>query len=216
MVITGHSIINAFSLVNILLPLGPIWILLVQRTERSAWANWLLTLCIYSFCTSLIPFLPVIQHFSSAVTPLTALIEFTLQYYLLRQLITQGKSKDLLQLLLVAFVSIVLTLYWQQGTSVYHRQINVIESGVLIFLSLAGLIQLTFQRQIVIFRSPLFWIACGTLIFYGNRLLIEYLAGISPVSPEVEQQKLLLGTVSNAFRMLTFIVATRIRSTTYF
>lgn len=214
MVITGSSILSTFSLINILLPLWPLWILLV-RTERAPWANWLLVLCIYISCSNLLPLLPPVQRHLPAFSPLIELAEFTIQFYLLRQLVAQAKAKDIMQLLLVAFLSSVVTLYWQQGTAVYQRQMAFTEAGLLVFLSFVALVQLTMQRHIVIFRSPVFWIACGILIFYSMKILIECLAAALPASPLIQQQKLLLATISNSIRLIAFTAAISVRSSSY-
>ena len=216
MVITGNSITNTFSLVNILLPLWPAWTLLVQRNRRPVWANWLLTLCIFNLLVHLLPLISFFSLFEHVIRPVADLIEFSLEFFLLRYFVTKGKAKDLTQLLLVAFLSVILTLYWQQGTNIHEQELNIIEAGVLISLALIGLIQLAFQRKMVIFNTPLFWIACGTLIYYSMKILVDLLAAGLPGSTDLHQQKMLMLTISNALRMTAFAVAPRIKPTTYF
>lgn len=67
-----------------------------------------------------------------------------------------------MKILLVSFVSVVITIYSVRGISVYLGNIEIVQGLLLILLTIIALFQLIRSLDIFIFLSPMFWIAGGT------------------------------------------------------
>lgn len=206
MVETGGCIFIALPLVVMLLSLLPVYILFVRKVAFLATLNVLRALCFFVFLQYLT--LYFIQPGFPALQPAFRLAEFTLGFYLFKLMMTSGHVKDLMKMMLVSFLSVLITLYTLRGISVYAGIITIIQSSLLTILAFVTLYQLISNRQIMIANDPGFWIAGGLLCYNGMVVLMEALAGNrSGLSLQIQQEKDLIITVADILRMTFFIVA---------
>lgn len=205
MVETG-GIFIALPLVVMLLSLLPVCILFVRKVAASAILNVLKILCLfvilqYSILYFIQPGLPALQISFK-------LAEFTLVYYLFRLMMAPGRGKELMNMVLVSFLSVIITIYALKGLTAYSDVLTIIQSGILTVLSFVILSQLINNRHIVLVNEPAFWITGGILCFNGMVVLMEAIAGShSDLSQQIKQDKNIIITAADMLRMVFFIVA---------
>jgi hypothetical protein len=206
MVETGGSIFIALALVAMLLALLPICLLYVRKAAVSAVLNVLKVLCLIIICQYLA--LIFIQPSQPALQAAFKLAQFTLAFYLFKLLITAAGGKDLLKMVLVSFLSVIITIYALKGLTAYSDVLTIIQAGMLTVLAIAVLLQLINNRHIVLANEPAFWITGGLLCYNGMVVLMEAMAGShSNLSQQIQQEKTLIITTADILRLVFFIVA---------
>jgi hypothetical protein len=206
MVKTGGSIFIALPLVVMLLSLLPVCILFVRKVAVSAILNVLRILCVFVFLQYLT--LYFLQPAVPALQTGFKLAQFTLAFYALKLIVTSPQGKDVLNMFLVSFLSVIITIYSLKGITAYHGMISTIEAALLTTLALIVLFQLISNRHIVLLNEPAFWIAGGLLCYFGMVVFMEAItADQSDLSQQIQQQKDLIITVSDMLRMAFFIIA---------
>ena len=192
---TGFGLLEILALVAILLPLIPVFIIFSTKAYKQDTLALLMVLCLVSFIQNLILYIP-------GFVPLDILFirgSFQLINYILlmmmMKLIVKGRLvREAMKILLVSFVSIVITIYCIKGTTTNLWNIEMIQALVLIVITLVALFQLIRSQDIFIFLSPLFWITAGTFFYYSMLLLTESIPDYKhvPVDTPFQQKKALL------------------------
>lgn len=113
--------------------------------------------------------------------------------------------------LLVAFFSVIITLYSTQNNNSLLNTIRVIEAVILVLFCLFTLLRLIRNQYIFIFHSPLFWIAGGTLFYYSMLLAIELLSYSIWFQKIGTNEKWLLLSSFGVVRLLFYLVAALIK-----
>ncbi|WP_205514237.1 hypothetical protein [Longitalea arenae] len=205
MVETG-GIFIVLPLVVMLLSLLPVCILFVRKVAINTLLNVLSVLCLSVFLHYLSFYF--IQPRNVALQTGFALAAFTLSFYLFRLMMRSSAAKDIMNMLLVSFLSVVITIYALKGIPAYTSTLTIVQAALLTVLALAVLFQLISDRQIALVDEPAFWIAGGLLSYYGMVLFMEAIAGNrSTGSQQVQLEKDLIITVADILRMVFFIVA---------
>jgi hypothetical protein len=210
MVKTG-GIFIALPLVVMLLSLLPVCILFVRKVAPSAILNVLKLLCLfvilqYSFLYFIDPGAPALQMGFR-------LAEFTIVYYLFRLMMTAPRGKEIMNMILVSFLSVIITIYALKGFTAYSTVLTIIQSGIVTVLSFVILSQLINNRQIVLVNEPAFWITGGILCFNGMVVLMEAIAGNhSDLSQQIQQDKDIIITAADMLRMVLFCIAASVGS----
>ena len=206
MVKTGGSIFIALPLVVMLLSLLPVCILYVRKVAAPPLLNVLKILCLFVFFQYLT--LYFLQPGLPAVKPGLKLAEFTLTFYLIKLMIPSTQGKDILNLFLVSFLSVVITIYSLKGVTAYSETITIIQAALLTLLALIVLFQLISNRHTVLINEPAFWVAGGLLSYFGMVVFMEGIAGNQgDLSQQIQQEKDLIITVADMLRMILFAVA---------
>ncbi|WP_143774212.1 hypothetical protein [Niastella vici] len=206
MVKTGGSIFFALPLVVMLLSLLPVCILFVRKVAPSAILNVLRTLCLLVFLQYLTIYF--LQPGTPSLQTGFRLAEFTLIFYLFKLLMPAQQGKDLMNMFLVSFLSVIITIYSLKGISAYAATITIVEAALLTILSLAALFQLINNRHIVLMNEPAFWMTGGLLCYFGMVVFMESIAGYqSGLSQQILSEKDLIITVADMLRMVFLIVA---------
>jgi len=206
MVKTGGSIFIALPLVVMLLSLLPVCILYVRKVAITAILNVLRILCLFVFLQYLTvyflqPGLPALQ----SGFQLTA---FTLVFYLFKLVMPGRQAKDGMNMFLVSFLSVIITLYALKGITAFTGIITIVQSAVLTLLAFVALFQLISNRHIVMINEPAFWIAGGSLCYYGMVVFMEAIAGYSSdLSQQIQREKDIIIIVADMLRMIIFAVA---------
>ena len=112
-----------------------------------------------------------------------------------------------MKILLVSFVSVVITIYITRGISVYLRNIEIAQALLMIVLNFIVLLQLIRKHDIFIFLSPMFWIAGGTFFYYCMFLLAQSLPEYKTVLQGESQQKKALLLVIILIQFIFYIIA---------
>lgn len=206
MVETGGSIFITLPLVVMLLSLLPVYILYVRKVTIVAILNVLRVLCLFVFLQYLT--LYFIQPGVPALQTAFRLAEFSLAFYLFKLMTTSDQVKDLMKMLLVSFLSVIITIYALKGITAYASIITIVQSTLLTVLAIVTLYQLISNRQIMMPNEPGFWIAGGLLCYNGMVVFMEAIAGNqSGLSLQIQQEKNFIITVADILRMVFFIVA---------
>lgn len=107
-------------------------------------------------------------------------------------------------MLLVSFLSVIITIYALKGVTAYSSVITIIQSSLLTILAVVTLYQQISDRQIMMPNEPSFWIAGGLLCYNGMVVFMEAIAGNQL---QTQQAKDLIIIVADILRMIFFIVA---------
>jgi hypothetical protein len=209
MVKTGGSIFIALPLVVMLLSLLPVCILYVRKVTVPPLLNVLKILCLFVFLQYLT--IHFLQPGLPAVKPGLKLAEFTLTFYLIKLMIPSNQGKDLMNLFLVSFLSVIITIYTLKDVMAYNETITIIQAALLTLLALIVLFQLISNRHTVLVNEPAFWVAGGLLSYFGMVVFMEAVArDQGDLSQQIQQEKELIITVADIFRLILFAVATGI------
>jgi hypothetical protein len=209
MVKTGGSIFIALPLVVMFLSLLPVYTLFVRKVAISAILNVLRILCLLVFLQYLT--LYFIQPGFPALQTAFKLAEFTLVFYLFKLMMTASQIKDLMNMMLVSFLSVIITIYSLKGITAYAGIITIIQASLLTILAFVVLLQLISNRQIFLMNEPGFWIAGGLLCFFGMVVFMEAIASSqSELSQQIQEEKDLIVMIADILRMVFFIVAASI------
>jgi hypothetical protein len=206
MVKTGGSIFIALPLVVMLLSLLPVYILFVRKVNVLTILNVLRALCLFVFLQYLT--LHFIQPGVPELKTAFRLAEFTLAFYLFTLMMSSNQVKDLMKMMLVSFLSVIITIYAIKGVTAYAGIITTVQSTLLTILATVALYQMISNRQIMMANEPGFWIAGGLLCYNGMVVFMEAIAGNQlGLSLQIQQEKDLILTVADMLRMVFFIVA---------
>jgi len=209
MVKTGGSIFIALSLVVMMLSLLPLCILFVRKVAASAILNVLTFLCLFNFLQHLS--LTFIQPGSVVLQTGFKLTQFTLSFYLFKLLMTSARGKEIMNMFLVSFLSVVITIYSLKGITTWSSTLGLVQAVILLAMALIILFQLINNRQIVLVNEQGFWIAGGLLAFYGMVVFMESITGYnSNVSQQIQNEKDLVLLLADIFRLALFSVGTAI------
>ena len=135
--------------------------------------------------------------------------EMVIMAYLFKSVFTKKWIRDLVNLALVSFISVLITLYIVKGFSQSINGVQIAQGIFLILLSVTALWQVITNEQVTVFNSPMFWIAGGTLCYYMMYLLAEAIKTYeSRTTQNSEAERMLLLHSVFMVRYLFYIVAT--------
>jgi hypothetical protein len=183
MVKTGASITIVLPLVVMLLSLLPVGILFIRKVSANKILNVMSLLCLFFF------FRHLTVYYVLPNTPLITiglqLVEFTIVFYLIRLMIQSAQIKYLLNMVLVSFLSVIITIYTIKDVQTYSSAIYSIQSIIIALLAIVALLEMINNSQLILAIEPAFWIACGLAIphrlkpgwkkkwFYLQRLFLD-------------------------------------------
>lgn len=189
-------------------PLLPIVILFIRRAAPHPILSLLRITCIVVFIQNLAIAIPALTTlYLPFISAIFRLAELSLLYFLLVQAALPKRLRDIMVMLLVSFVSVVITIYAFRGANAYPTVITAIESSALILLSLISLMKLISNRHIVLFQQPLFWIAGGVICYFGTFLFIEGLTRVRTGLSQNVEEKLIVFWIAGISRFLFFSLA---------
>ena len=210
---TGIGLLEMLSLVAILLPLIPVLMIFISKVYKEDVLALLMGLCLVSFIQNLILYIPrLIPLDILFIKAIFELMNYIILLVLLH-LVIEGKSlREGIKILLVSFVSVVITIYSTQGIAAYLSNIEIAQALLMILFNFIVLLQLIRRHDIFIFQSPMFWIAAGTFFYYSMFLLTQALPDYKAVLQFVPQQQkkillLIMIVVQFAFYIIAAAVA---------
>jgi hypothetical protein len=185
----GNSFADHLFIAITFLPLLPAMLILFQKSYSREPLNLLLIICLANFIRDLPIHLymlaPGNQHI---IDNIFYPIELVLFAILLRTTLPKY-IRDIQTIVLVAYISSLLTWLTIEGWNTGNPGLEIIQSGVLIGLLLISLPFLVQYKGLDIFRSPQFWIAGGTLFYF---LLLFLLQCVTACRPLLAEDKILL------------------------
>jgi len=207
MVTTGLA--AGLSWVTILLPLFPAFIILFRKGWKQPVNACLLALCILSFTIHLILYTQHLKENDSALLKaFSSLGEWLLLFYAIKLETSQKRLRDLLNYFLISFTSVVVTIYLLEGASLYILPIGIVQDATLGLFAVYTLMQLVSDRQIIIFKTPLFWIAGSAFCYYSMLIFLEAMAVNMPhPNTYAQNEKLILLTLISVIRFTLLGIA---------
>jgi hypothetical protein len=192
---TGIGLLEILALVAILLPLVPVFIIFVSKAYRQDVLALLMILSLVSFIQNLILYVPKFISIDLLfIRTSFQLAQFIILLILLKTVIAGKWLQEGIKILLISFVSIIITIYCFGGIQTYLRNLELTQALLLILITLIALLQLIKSHDIHIFLSPVFWIAGGTFFYYSMYLITQSIPEYKVVlnaGPE-QQRKILL------------------------
>jgi len=205
---TGNNVIGYFLILATFLPLVPVTLVLVRRIFGKEPQNSLMLICLLGFLEGFIGAAPSLNaENQSIVHGIFSLLLFGLFVRLFKTYL-KGPLKYRLNIFLTAFLSSLITYGLTKGWGLsffpLDALLNIVLTGI-ILLSLPSIVK---AGDWQVFRSPLFWIALGTLFYLLLFLLLGWTVPccwplILPLNPE----KMLLLSMADLIRYLLYIVA---------
>jgi hypothetical protein len=205
---TGNTFIDLFSLARVFAPLLPVLILFLRKTYQKDVLTYLLILCLIEFIGGTVALLaresPTLESSSRHVFSLLELV-------LLGQIaktVVSARLGAIIDSILVAFTSSLLTFYLLKGVDRGESGIAFIEYGIMLLFMAAALAELVQADSMAIFQKPIFYIACGALFFSMVAALLEGISLCCPtVSMEAAGDKAILLDIADLVRYFFFVGA---------
>jgi hypothetical protein len=171
---TGNSFSDYLFIAITFLPLLPAILILFQKNFGKEPLNLILIICLVNFIRDL----PVHLHMltkedQGVINNICYPIELTLLARLFRTTVKKP-VRNILTIVLVAFLSSLLTWLSVKGWENNNPGLEMLKNGILIGVILVSLPPLVRSKGLEIFRSSLFWIAGGTLFYLLIILLMEW------------------------------------------
>jgi hypothetical protein len=208
MVKTGSEIFTVLSILATLAPLLPILILIIRQAPPDPTLHLLRIVCLVVFVQNLAISIPALTAvYLPFISAIFRLAELSLLYYLFVQAALPKRLREIMTLLLVSFVSVIITVYAFRGADAFPTTVTAIESSVLIILALVALLRLIGNRGIVLFREPLFWIAGGVICYFGTYLFIETITRVRIGLSQDINEKLVVFWIAGISRFIFFAIA---------
>jgi hypothetical protein len=208
MVKTGNEIFLVLSILATIAPLLPIIILFIRHAAPNPTLNLLRITCLIIFIQNLAISIPDLTAlYLPFISAIFRLAELSLLYYLFVQAALPKRLREIMLLLLVSFVSVVITVYAFRGANAFPTTVTAIESSILLALALISLLRFIRNSGIVLFREPLFWIAGGVICYFGTFLFIEVITRVRQGMSQNVEEKLMVFWIAGIGRFLFFAIA---------
>jgi hypothetical protein len=213
MVETGVAIFYWLILPAIALPFITAIIIFLRRAFQEEALTLLMLTCLLLAIKNLVF---AIGPFQNSIAPLYdslfSIGEFVLLTLLFRSGFQHARIKELTNYLLIAFVSVALTLHATSNNTTFLTPLSITQAGIVVALSLTSLLTLIRNQYIFIFHSPLFWIAGGTLFYFIMIIAAEILSRAGLLN---ETSKAELLAAFSIIRFVFYLVAAIIRQPTH-
>ena len=207
---TGIGLYEILSLVTILLPLIPLFIIFISKSYRQDSISLLMIFCMVSFIQNVILYVPGLVTINQAFIKIVfALAQFVLLLLIIRLTMDSKFIREGIKIVLISFVTVVITLFTLNRVQDYGLNIEIGECIILVCLTLLALFHIIKNQDMFIFYSPLFWIAGGTLFYYTMYLLTQSLPekNTHPATPNEQKRMLLLIIIFVQFIFYTIAAA---------
>jgi hypothetical protein len=171
---TGTQFANTFFLIIMLLPLAPVLLVFLSGKYDAEPLNFLVLVCLLDLMKGLSDRLSILntdnQH---VIINIVSLLEWVALIQLFKTSMSPFVRRGL-NIFLVAFLSSLLTYFFLEGWERHSPVLDTLEGGVMIGVIIVSILPLIRHRMLQIFRSPLFWIAGGTLFYLLLFILVEW------------------------------------------
>ena len=178
MLITGNSFIDFLFISVTFLPLIPAILTLFSNFGKEPF-NLILIICLVNFLRDIPAHLQMLTPEDQAVlNNICYPIELLLFAGLFRPILARP-ARYILTIILVAFLSSLLTWLAVKGFGNNSPGLATVKNGILLGVILFSLPPIIRSKGLDVFRSPLFWMAGGTLFYLLIILLLEWLSSTS-------------------------------------
>src|SRR5580658_3369215 len=187
---TGDNFADYFFLAATFLPLVPVILIFLQRNYGKEPLNLLMVVCLFNLTSGFIRNFPMADPENQYIFQN---IFSLLEMILLTQLfipILPARGRNILNIFLVAFVSVYLTFFFVKGWQFNSKIFDNLNSCIIIGVALISMPPLIRASNLHIFESTLFWIAGGTLFYFLLSALLEWIVACClPISRLPNEEK---------------------------
>jgi hypothetical protein len=170
---TSTVFIDAFVFINAFIPLLPAVFILIQKKYFKESLILLMVLCLLN-CIKNIFLLPGNRGNENQVQNVFSIIELTIIFQICASSF-QNRLRQSINISLVIFLSVLVTFYFLKGIDVKRISVEIIQNFIIVIDVSIALFCLMESASLSIFKSPLFWIAAGTLFYFLIAVLVNTL-----------------------------------------
>jgi hypothetical protein len=205
---TGNNFTDYFFLATTFLPLIPAILIFLQKNYGKEPLNLLLIVCIFNFIDGFTRHVPMSDFDNQYVTKnVFSLLEMILLTQLFASILT-GRTKTILNIFLVVFLSVYLTFFSIKGWQLNSKVFDSLQSCIIMGVALLSLPPLIRTANLHIFQSALFWIAGGTLFYFFLSALLEWIVFCClPLSRIPNEEKMIFMTIADLVRYSFYTLA---------
>lgn len=192
---TGYIFTDILSIVSIIFPLLPAGIIFIKKTYRHETLNFLMILCLLNFVKNFLLFAPPLNTASlTVIKSIFALLEFVILIQIFSQVLPE-KIKMIANILLVAFLSVVITSYLLEGANQRFYALEILKNSIIIFSGILCLARIVESSDLNILNEPLFWISTGSLFYFSISILMHAFSWYYAQMPSesLMQKEILMG-----------------------
>ncbi len=205
---TGNIFVDLFSQVVIFFPLLPVIIVLVRRIYQKEVLTFLLILCLLNFSQDLT--LLILQSADikqSSVKNIFSLLGFVVIIQIFKPVL-KSRQKEIVNILTIAILSAMVTYYIVKGPDQKITVLDIMQNGLVVFLTAYCLVGIVRHDNLRIFYSPIFWVATGTLFYFVINMLFNIIDTCClQLKQSVVTDKTLLLNIANVARYFFYTLA---------
>lgn len=203
---TGNGILELFSLLAILLPVIPLFIVFYKKVHTIAAIQLLAIACLFGLASSLLRFTGTDAAQQHLMYEIFRGCDCTILLLLYRITATNKRIADIFNFLVICSVSIVVAIYATTGIEQYAATIRSAQSVLMIGATLLAFSQLVTRRDLLLFESTLFWIGAATFFNFSMLLLIDQIGSRNTVL-QISEDKMILMYLVQFVRYLFYVIA---------
>ncbi|MFM9908295.1 MAG: hypothetical protein ACKVOW_03040 [Chitinophagaceae bacterium] len=208
MVETGFMMPSWLSLLAMLLSLITAILFFSRKNAREEALTLLMLLSLLLFAKQVFfLFYPANKDTQPFYRSLFEASEFILLTFIFRSALHKTFFRQWINYLVIAFSSVVLTLYNTQLNYDFIPALRIAEAMILVLLSIITLLILIRNQFISIFNAFVFWIAGGTLFYYSMLLAAEWMSWQGLLIENGAMEKKLLLSTFGIIQLVFYLIA---------
>ena len=201
---TGVDILQLFSLLAMILPVIPLFIIFYKKLYTLPSIQLLTASLLFWLASAILLFASNDAAQQQLIREIARGCDCTLLLLIYRVTATNKRVADTFNFLVISSVSIILAIYVTTGVERYTHIIKFVQSLLMIGATLLAFSQLVARRDILLFESTLFWIGAATFFTYSMLLLIDQI-GSSNIQ-RVTEDKLILAYLVLFVKYLFYVI----------
>ena len=209
---TGVDILQLFSILAIILPVIPLFIIFYKKLHTIPAIQLLIVSLLIWQVSAIWLFSTEDPHQRQLIREIARGCDCTLLLLIFRVTATNKKLADTFNFLLISSVSIIVAIYATTGVERYTNIIKFVQSVLMIGATLLAFSQLMARRDLLLFESTLFWIGAATFFTYSMLLLINQIG--SGNAQRVNEDKLILAFLVLFVKYLFYVITVVITENT--
>jgi hypothetical protein len=200
---TGIAFIDAFSFINIFIPLLPVVFIFIQKKYSEEALIFLMILCVVNFAQNIFLSVPQLTNsIQNTIQNIFSVIELIIILQICR-LAMNGKLKETINVFLIIFLTAIITFYSVKEISQKRIIAEIIQNIIIVVVIIIILFDLIENSSLTIFNDPVFWIGAGTLFYF----LIALIASIVDSSSDTLKDRIIILNIATFIRYFFYALA---------
>lgn len=200
---TGIAFIDAFSFINVFIPLLPVVFIFIQKKYGEEALIFLMVLCVVNFAENIFLSVPQLtNNIQNTIQNIFSIIELIIILQICR-LAMNGKLKESINIFLIIFLTAIITFYSVKEINQKRIIAEIIQNIIIVVVIVIILFDLIENSSLAIFHDPLFWIGTGTLFYF----LIALIANIVDTSGDALKDRIIILNIATFIRYFFYALA---------